>query len=106
MNLTDGIIPCETCEYSDSFPNGDPCPKCIEHIKGTHECRTGKLYKKRIITNAMKIRAMTDEELAEWYFNSFFPKAPYCNKEECFEDSPCEKCLLDWLKQETNDELQ
>ena len=51
-------------------------------------------------TNADRIRAMSDEELADWFFNEFFRKVPYCRKEECYEDTPCEECLLDWLKQE------
>ena len=52
------------------------------------------------LTNADSIRSMKDEELANWYFSEFFPNAPYCNKLECFRDSPCEQCLLGWLKQE------
>ena len=51
-------------------------------------------------TNADYIRAMSDKELAYWYFNEFFRKVPYCRKDECYEDSPCEECLLDWLKEE------
>lgn len=56
-----------------------------------------------VITNADRIRRMTDEELANWYFSEFFPNAPYCNKLECYRDSPCEQCLLDWLKQEAEE---
>lgn len=55
-------------------------------------------------TNADRIRAMSNEELAEWYFKVFFRNVPYCNKPECFNDSPCEQCLLDWLKQEVEDD--
>lgn len=54
------------------------------------------------VTNADRIRAMSDEELAEkltWI-------VPYCgdcparvgNGEECLKD--CEKAWLDWLRQE------
>ena len=45
------------------------------------------------MTNADRIRAMSDEELAEllmWY-------CPYPNrKEEC--EQGCEKCVAEWLK--------
>lgn len=48
-------------------------------------------------TNADKIRAMTDEELT---------KIICCQDsrhgDECF-NTPCVECLLDWLKQEVNE---
>ena len=53
-------------------------------------------------TNADCIRAMTDEELADWYFDKFFPCVPYCSiLDECPEHDDCKICLLDWLKQES-----
>ena len=52
------------------------------------------------MTNADRIRSMSDEELAKWYFEEFFPEAPYCDKPECFADNDCVVCLIDWLKQE------
>ena len=67
------------------------CPECKEWF--SNEEVTPKL------TNADRIRAMSDEELANWYFSEFFPNAPYCNKLECYPDDPCEQCLLDWLKE-------
>ena len=56
-------------------------------------------------TNADRIRAMTDEELAAWFFSGDFP---WCVYEEdvvpcTYEDipvHPCDRCLLNWLKQE------
>lgn len=53
------------------------------------------------MTNADKIRAMTDEELA-MILN------PTCPTRECPDKLPwneahdCYKCWLDWLKQEVN----
>lgn len=44
------------------------------------------------LTNADRIRAMSDEELAEWH-----ETCPYIN-EECTMKG-CEKCVLDWLQQ-------
>jgi len=49
-------------------------------------------------TNADRIRAITDKELAEKI------KCPY-PWETCIhlnEDYPCSKCKLDWLKQEAD----
>lgn len=56
---------------------------------------------KESITNADRIRAMTDEELAELCQNS-------CCREG-YDDCPtqfygdCEDCWLDWLKQEVEE---
>ena len=54
-------------------------------------------------TNADRIRAMSDEELAEWIlrepFAGFFSVCPPGTIEgaDC-PTSPCEQCWLDWLK--------
>ena len=54
------------------------------------------------ITNADRIRAMTDEELAEF----FAPRGcPWILKDPCPEcRTTCNKCWLDWLKQESTNE--
>ena len=50
------------------------------------------------MTNADRIRAMSDEELA-----SLFVKAPLCRanetKVDCRQTKSCLECLTDWLKQ-------
>ncbi len=47
------------------------------------------------ITNADRIRSMTDEELAEYMAYKMCPyKFIRC------ENGSCKNCLLDWLKQE------
>ena len=50
-----------------------------------------------LFTNADRLRAMSDEELAEW-----LPfKMGACNmSEKCGNDYTCDVCWLDWLKQE------
>lgn len=54
-------------------------------------------------TNADRIRAMSDEELAEWILLGptigYFAVCPPGTKdgEDC-PTSPCEQCWLDWLK--------
>lgn len=78
---------CMLCTEFDSCPwRSDPNAQC-------------SAFKRKPMTNGDNLRTMSDEELAEWYFNDFF-KAPYCRKEECYENSPCEDCLLEWLKEE------
>lgn len=63
-------------------------------------CHTCNGSGKMPMTNADRIRAMSDEELAE-LINAFghdFP--PYCKEEfvtEC--DYNCIKCAVEWLKQ-------
>ena len=49
-------------------------------------------------TNADRIRSMSDDELADYYFSEFFGLVPYCH-EECPEHDDCQKCLLKWLKE-------
>lgn len=49
------------------------------------------------MTNADKIRAMTDEELAHYFSEQpgACPGRPGCSGKNCYD------CWLDWLKQET-----
>lgn len=59
------------------------------------------------MTNADKIRAMTDEELAEWvrrYGDCILTHC--CASDICvptMEDMSCEDWVLEWLKQEVKD---
>lgn len=88
---------CDTCGHQYS----DVCGGC-ETLYGVPV-----KYKKK--TNADRIRAMTDEELAE-YLNEEFHVLHWCDPPElkipsdsdftiCGKE-PCEKCTLEWLKQE------
>lgn len=68
--------------------------------------------KQKPITNADRIRAMTDEELADWLNND----VEYWDK-WCHDDAPvdqetlvclrsggeCRLCILDWLKEEASE---
>jgi len=58
------------------------------------------------ITNADRIRSMTDEKLARWI--ALHPCLPSCpaQTEECFKTSKFESCTerwLDWLREEVTD---
>lgn len=58
------------------------------------------------MTNADRIRAMTDEELADWLKYERISVCPpdtghiHCNISDICADK---KCWLDWLKQEVKD---
>lgn len=57
------------------------------------------------MTNADKIRAMTDEELAELFGSRvcIYDIGGETNG-ECLYPYNCEKCWLNWLEQEVDDE--
>ena len=90
--MTIDVNPCVTCAYKESRPNGNPCWKCIE-FENDEIIISTKFYKKQAITNADRIRAMSDEELAEYLDGvchdlwQMFVKDP-------------KKMWLEWLKQE------
>ena len=64
-------------------------------------------YEKRLkLTNAERIRNMTDEELAE-FIAIQHTECCYCKiVTDCFEqnDGDCSKAWLEWLKQEVSDD--
>jgi hypothetical protein len=68
----------------------DPCP-------GYDKC---KRYKPNYTTNADRIRAMSDEELAEWVTCPQY----YGNKMVC--DTSCVACCLEWLKQPAKEDAE
>lgn len=100
---------CRTCKRTDvkccpTCGRGDGCDvyhKCGEDCIG---------YKP--MTNADRIRSMTDEELANFLyrFNDIDEKVKFCtNKKVCIDlldkgdtlpDEWCKECLLEWLKSE------
>lgn len=51
-------------------------------------------------TNADRIRAMTDEEMADWLYE-YAGSSPNCDRARIAVDNKnCADCWLDWLKQE------
>jgi len=54
----------------------------------------GRMYKPTVITNADRIRAMSDEELAQFIWNRDIFTV---NREKCCKD------ILDWLKEEVEE---
>lgn len=56
-------------------------------------------------SNADRIRAMSDEELANFIPDWSYTKACKCDEQEFIGcDNQCEKCVLDWLQQPTEEE--
>jgi hypothetical protein len=70
------------------------------------EIRKSVTYVK-IVTNADRIRKMTDEDLVDLFYDLNMEDTYCTNRKECFEkldtdqitDAMCKKCLLEWLKQ-------
>ena len=87
---------CETCDYANRPPYKSPCSEC-DKTMGSPFCCYEHEEKP---TNADRIRAMSDEELARLFghntictyiqdeFNG------YCNRRES-----CSGCIKEWLKQ-------
>lgn len=68
-------------------------------LRKTEETKTGVTYviaKEK--TNADRIRAMSDEELAKWIVGEHF--SPHCPVTHCPMVEDCEDCWLSWLKEE------
>ena len=98
---------CKNCRNYIWGDNETPFPDvCIEckYIDGP-EGKEPSNWKPKPMTNADRIRAMTDEELAK-----FIPDWSYTNACKCDEqpyvdcNNECEKCVAEWLKQPAEDE--
>ena len=80
---------CNQCPHEFNDKNLEPCKDCVPKKK----------------TNADKIRAMSDEELAEYIFGVSIGNAPcvLCS-EECdfceLSDEQCKEKTLKWLQSE------
>ena len=71
------------------------CDKC-GYIKPQCECEEA-------MTNADKIRNMSDEELAEWLYKTIYHTANNlfkCENIPVNKCKDCKKCYLDWLQTE------
>lgn len=83
------------------------CIKCIYNIN--NECKIGGWTipkvgcpdgKAKPMSNADRIRSMTDEEMAGFMFRTF-GKAAWCLDNKCPPEESCIPCWLEWLKQES-----
>jgi hypothetical protein len=75
---------CQICKYAGNAKDKPPCADCRGYSKYEYE---------KPLTNAERIRAMSDEELAYWVM------CPYDDVEPDSCPKGCMKCTLEWLKQ-------
>lgn len=56
------------------------------------------------MTNADRIRNMTDEELAKFFYDTD-TSIHWCDERRGHHGEPngCEKCMVDWLKEEASE---
>ena len=75
----------------------EDCPHCVfeKTESNCRGCFEGSHYKPKPITNAMKIRAMSDEELAEFMWAG----CDNITQEACKRHAGCVDCWLDWLRE-------
>lgn len=79
---------CDLCVNFDDCPwRSDPDAQC-------------SAFKRKPMSNADKIRAMSDEELAEYIASGI--SRDVCNPPDECED--CATCFLDWLIEEITDD--
>ena len=71
------------------------------------ECIDGEMYEKEVISNADRIRLMSDEELAILmdeatdYFNC--DECEFRHLDDCGTSLLCQRHILKWLKQEVDE---
>lgn len=97
---------CETLngvpvQYSPRY--SDPLPIKDDGIIGTFDYETGIFTPTRKITNADRIRHMTDEEIA----TAIVENASLCPDGKIYRETECDvlscyDCWLEWLKRENN----
>lgn len=90
---------CFDCKNRSEFPN-EVCPLCHDYDR----------YEPKPITNADRIRTMSDEVLAYFIAEPSVAPPPWCKEipvcPRLDEDIvPCHECALDWLRQEVSDEI-
>lgn len=74
---------CDTCRYQDKGENEVPCIECSKRYQNKYTP----------MTNADRIRQMTDEELTELI------RCPH-NVDGCsVVKLSCEECTLEWLRE-------
>ena len=82
----------ETNQFSDE------CGNCVAAVLENGECTEPSHWREKPQTNADRIRAMSDEELADLLCNGKHTfRCANCSAYQC--DDNCEKHCLEWLKQ-------
>lgn len=86
---------CDTCRHQDDFW---VCDTCIHDrsLKDSFEP----------LTNGDRIRAMTDEELAEFLLPLRTSFCSWVDADDCSRTDDCTECRLAWLKKPAGPEAQ
>lgn len=99
---------CSNCKYSEPMCGALCCmgQKGMPSVRPTDSCDGWKSAKQN---NSDRIRAMSDEELAVQLALPYLTSPPWCSEHRSCpyiseDPTPCDKCALDWLKQEVTDE--
>ena len=101
---------CGSTNTHDHWYNPDDHGLMIYHNWRCHDC--GWDDSKKPMTNADKIRAMSDEELAELLdmkddctcIEHYCPAYTDCRRNKDWRHTTCQQTILDWLKQEATNE--
>ena len=92
---------CDDCMKNPVHPDKQCCFNCARsgtNCEVWHKCGEDcPGWEIKVVTNADKIRAMTDEELAYWIMCPY--DSPYCTGTD-----QCIECTLEWLKQPAEDD--
>lgn len=96
------MIYCNDCKFritSNLRSEVSYCSYYNTPLEAVLGCGSGK---SKIITNADRIRAMSDEELAKFFDSELF-LSPWCDMSCGYvEEAPCRQCMVKWLKQEAD----
>lgn len=102
---------CDNCKYRDVYYMAPPCDEC--NFEYQRQPQKGfQNWESDAMTNADHIRAMSDEEMAEFWGveKAFCP--PEKTVLSCLDEDMkvvhkypdgCINCWLDWLKEEANE---
>lgn len=94
---------CRFCKYAHSMRGEEPyCVRRRKWIGDTRLCSDWEMASvPKPQTKADRIRSMSDEELAEFLaYNGPCQTTP---QDKCEKYGSCEKCCLDWLREEATD---
>ena len=96
------MVKCNNCKNLETKDNGFDAYSWCEKINDCpHEDIERDCEHYAPITNADRIRSMTDEELAEVLFGSCIE---HMGVEECSHpEEACKSCVLDWLRAESEE---
>ena len=94
--MTDSI--CLRCNHKRYCVTGVTQPSENSYVTGC-----SRFEPKSPATNADKIRAMTDKEMAEFIFFKCISRGPCPPDSKCIRDVDCIMCWLDWLQKEADE---